>query len=199
MSIFSEENSYTPPSSVFNQDVYNSEAQRIALLGKFITAEFDIHGVAKNKQDNVLSVNIGNISGIYGITRFKNRDIVINDKKALFTQDNPLNLTIDLMAQTRLSGTLKEVDSGIFYKDLYLWDKIQPPPEDGTIVKFLFVPLAQDGTIGDTTITKLDFKYRCVEPEGCHAALCETNESGSHCLERNFGKAVSKNYSNNFK
>ena len=104
------------------------------------------------------------------------------------------------MSQTRLSATLKEIENGITsgYKDLYLWQYIQPPPENGSILPFLFVPFDQDGKIGDTTITKLEFHYRCEEKDGCKAALCDKNELGSKCLEEKIYKGASKEYVKNF-
>jgi hypothetical protein len=200
LDILEKEKTYIPSVDVFTKN-YKKEAKRIALSGKFITADFVIEGKTNNKKDNVLSVNLGNISGIYGISRLKSKGVVISDDKAIFNNEKPLNIDIDLMAQTRLSATLKELNNGITsgYKDLYLWQHIEPPPESGTVMEFLFVPFAQDGVIGETTITKLEFQYRCEEEGKCNVALCDSTESNTQCLQKKIGAEAAQNYGMYFK
>lgn len=186
--------SYKPSWDVYlSSTVYNKEAEAVALYGTFASAEFIVKGEITNDKDNFLSINIGKAGGVYGVDRLRGNYLEVVYENALFNKRNPIDIAIDLLSpSTLLSVTGKDLSLGKDgHNSYYLWQYIQPPPESGTIVKVLFVPFSKDGVIGETSLTKIEFQYRCQEKGSCRVALCDKEQRWSDCLEKKIGKGTS--------
>jgi hypothetical protein len=194
---------FYPNSNIYSdKNVYNKNVIKLAMIGEFEKASISIKGVIYNDLLNFLSLNIGSVSGTLGGVRNSENSLDLQSSTAIFSKNNPINLSIDLKSSIKLSTTKEEFKSTFqSSKDIILWDYIAPPPGSGTIAKLLVSPYTQNGNYGDGVgIEQITFSYTCKNGSHCKAEICPDKNYtyGSECIEDLFGRGSSKSYSDYF-
>lgn len=165
-----------------NSDSFLAEMESIALIGKFLEAELIVEGETRDNLKHLVSVNVDYRSGKYNVG--KNGC----EEGCLFSKENPINLNIDLMGLTLLSG----------YK-YRLWNDIQPQPGVGkaSIAKILVLPMDLKGN-PSSVVTSLKIRYLCEQEGGCEIKKCgeypNKNVEGAEyqCAVDSFGELSAK-------
>jgi len=129
----------------------------------------------------------------------------------IFSNNNPIDFTLDLMEPIKLSTTKEEFLSSFeSTKNVVVWEKIKPPAYTGkgTIAKLLIVPYTEEGKYGDrVSINNIALLYTCKgSPNSCSAKLCDKEKNytyGSECLkdlfEKEYGTMSWKSYADYYK
>jgi len=189
--LISEDSPYVPNRNLLqDKNLFLKDMTDIAMVGKFLEAELIIQGSVENNLLNFLSINIDYTSGVYGV-----EDTTCNfQENCAFKNKDGINLTVDLMDKTLLSGNR-----------IKLWNAIQPQPNSGkaSIAKILVLPFDQNSS-PSSKITSLKIKYRC-EESGCQIMKCDKSKYSTlsasdaeyQCAVDNFGKEAAKNLSKN--
>ncbi|GEM_PF-6696957 len=184
--------------NLFDPKIYSSSSIDVAFKGDFDTVELHVEGNISNDLKNFLFIGFGTINGTYGVDRINSSQIQY-DPDSVFTKDKPLNLSIDLMSQIKLSNSSREVAQGSnTSKSRRLWDFVQPPVDKNSASKVnLVVGVYNENGNFDSQITKLQILYRCKESDpNCEVNVCPKGKypNGSTCLDNLFGKGSGKKY-----
>lgn len=192
--------------NLYDPKNYENSSTNVAFKGEFETAELHIEGSIKNDFINFLFIGFGTTNGTYGVERLSQNQIKY-EPDAVFSKDEAINLSIDLMSEIKLSNSIREIKQGSgSSKSRRLWDFIQPPSNinDASKVKLVVGFYDQNGSFEGSEITKLQILYRCKESDpNCKVGLCSRQKfpdgKGSACLDELFGAGSGNNYGNYFK
>jgi hypothetical protein len=203
---------FFPPQNIYtDKNIYNENIINLALIGEFDKIELKVNGTIDNDLRNFISLNINSVSGTLGGARKSANTLDLDKTTGIFTKNNPIDFTLDLMESTKLSTTKEEFLSSFeSTKNVIVWEKIKPPAYSGkgTIAKLLIVPYTEKGKYGDNvSINSIELLYTCKgASSSCSAKICDKENNytyGSECLkdlfEKEFGTTSWESYADYYK
>jgi hypothetical protein len=183
--------------NVYDPKIYEEQSIKVAFKGEFEDAALHIEGTLSNDDLNFLYLGFGTVNGTYGADRLNVGQLRYDDGAAFNTKNNPLNISIDLMSDIKLSNSLRDVKQKFgTSKTRKLWDYIQPPADKkyGSIVKMVAGIYDENGEFG-SQIDKIQIFYHCKDTDpNCQVGMCPRNVLGSVCLDNLFGKGAGDKY-----
>src|SRR3989344_1161884 len=174
----------------YKNDNYEKMSKGLGLIGDFEIARLIVKGSLPTNDDYFLSINIGSVSGVYNAVRKSSDGLDISitkENQGVFSQDQPINIKIDLFGQQTLATTRKEfLATRETTKLVRLWDAIKPQTPVPSVNQILIAPFDKKGFYSGT-INSLVFEYKCKDEKSCQAVLCANDIFASQCINDNFG------------
>lgn len=186
---------YTPSPDVLSSlDSYKAQSIRLILNGEFQDARLHIVGNVTEKGDHFFNIVYGNVGGT--LNAYRQSPTTLNttltqQSGGVFTNDNPIDVTLDLLNPIQLAATRTEYEKNQqTSKMVNLWQSNLLPP---TYISLLVVPFNEDGVYGGAQITST-FEYSCSAGHECQAAICPSGELATVCMRDKFGAYVAQDW-----